>query len=251
MIICFFRMADCNYTQNYSHHVCNHVGVRRLGSGKLGVIWSQSPIYRSKCIARNPRLFKWNSPDRKIHKPEIRGRDLFAHLQPPTTVPGRCPTWIPQSLGSSWLSWLSPTIQDAFSRHISQTKQSTPPKKTTKKLNPEWKETTNEKTNKMARSSDTPFIHLAIWRYLWNVFLRLRGKNHLKVPIKMMGKVPLSRHPWWKLQEVCQGQPKGFRTLPEIHPNRTIIDLTGGKSHSLTVSLLFWIWAWSLNSCFA
>lgn len=56
MIICFFRMADCNYTQNYSHHVCNHVGVRRLGSGKLGVIWSQSPIYRSKCIARNPRL---------------------------------------------------------------------------------------------------------------------------------------------------------------------------------------------------
>ena len=199
----------------------NHVGVRRLSSGKLGVIWSQiahSSLQISIYIYIIAFLYKWHkSICAYLHldSPEIQD---FQVNNP--WAPGLCPPWIPQSLASSWLS---PTHSGRlFSSHLQKRKQSTPQKKNDEKLNPEWKK---KQTNK--KGQGLLIFHssiLPLEKYLWimKCFSTTSSVRIccLKVPKKNGWKVP-ARRPWWRLQEVCQRQPKSFapsqKPIPKQH----------------------------------
>lgn len=125
-----------------------------------------------------------------------------------------------------------------------------PQKKTTKSWIQSEKKQQIKRQTKRQWSSDTPFIHLAIWRYLLFFYDFAKG-------------IIWKSQQWWE-KSLCQdihGEnckkfvqvnlsrlPKHPPGNPSQH-NWLIIDLTGGKSHSL--KSLFLIWAWSLNSCFA
>lgn len=115
-----------------------------------------------------------------------------------------------------------------------------PQKKNDKKLNPEWKETTNKKTNKKAMVfwySIHPSCHLKI---LMNCFSTTSPKESSESP-NNDGKSPFVKTSMVKTaRSLSRSIFQGFQnTLPEIHPNTTGWSLIWQVENRIVLSLFF------------